>query len=303
MLYNVIHAKGETTILQNKNAAAMMIVLCVLISLFTGCGKKLPTDSNYSEVISDADNRTKDSTSIIGETNTMPGSDVSGTDGSSTGGIKPPVSTNPSVSSTSVSPTTSAQKPAANITTTSKKTTTSTKKGTSKTTTKPPVTTANTIPWSDKKFVDDSYYDKKFNLSPWVGFNGSYQAKNPDWFTGLSKEQIFDIVTKSFVWQNTWTGEKYYGISNVKFGYNIGNSQFGGLRLISCAHAHEGIIVQSQNSFSGTMFDRHYGEPTFTIFLRYTDTDGKIKGMGVGSFTIKLPPPITEEDWGDHWYV
>lgn len=53
------------------------------------------------------------------------------------------------------------------------------------------------------------------------------------WGEGKSEAQILKTAVDSLVWRNEITGETYYGLNNLKFGWNGENVAYGGLVLVS----------------------------------------------------------------------
>ena len=95
------------------------------------------------------------------------------------------------------------------------------------------------------------------------------------------------------VWHNEVTGELYYGLNNLAFGWNQDGIAYGGLKLVKNPYN-----VAIDASFTGGRTNMHFGRTTFNMIWGVpSGTYNGLKDINLGDFTVKVPSKIwsTEE--------
>ena len=81
------------------------------------------------------------------------------------------------------------------------------------------------------------------------------KPSTPSWWgEGKSEAEIMKTVTDALVWKNEITGETYYGLNGLKYGWNLENNAYGGLVLVSNPYGvlfFGGTYTGGADSFSG----------------------------------------------------
>ena len=113
------------------------------------------------------------------------------------------------------------------------------------------------------------------------------------WWQGKSVAEIREKVTSAMVWENEVTGELYYGLNNLAFGWNQDGIAYGGLKLVKNPYN-----VAIDASFTGGRTNMHFGRTTFNMIWGVpSGTYNGLKDINLGDFTVKVPSKIwsTEE--------
>ena len=114
-----------------------------------------------------------------------------------------------------------------------------------------------------------------------------------NWWQGKSVAEIREKVTSAMVWENEVTGELYYGLNNLAFGWNQDGIAYGGLKLVKNPYN-----VAIDASFTGGRTNMHFGRTTFNMIWGVpSGTYNGLKDINLGDFTVKVPSKIwsTEE--------
>ena len=80
------------------------------------------------------------------------------------------------------------------------------------------------------------------------------------------------------VWHNEVTGELYYGLNNLAFGWNQDGIAYGGLKLVKNPYN-----VAIDASFTGGRTNMHFGRTTFNMI--WGVPSGTYNGLKAVSYT------------------